>query len=1010
MARALAALGLAAVTVVAGCGGGSSGGPTSSNPAGSTQAHPDGSGEFYVVEQNQGGAAAHLRLLTTLWGRLVDVYDFDPATSATNLIFREMVIGRDVQTDGVRFRLERNPVTGVERLTILQPFGTPAFDANFALLDDNLQPLEFQGGILTMVARNAAAVLVFNDLLEPSTINDDTIKVLVGTPPTMPFESRIFADRTRGDALDRDGNGTPEFYTTRIVVDFTVSELEAQNSQQPLVINTVGLPEANTASQANAIFRIPTREDNSVGQVQVLRNLTAHALDFTGNGTTDGSVPTLDVVRNFRSGGTDVMPPDPFNGFLPDQIPPQIVGSQPVLVTSVTQTGSDTYEIDFDFQVTPCTRAPETGDVLELNGAVVGVTQNASTPPPGSGTVVDVDVQLLSGNPNALTPGPALFLAPFEPAEGDLPRCFVTFSPAANSPPVAGVQPGANVLVRFSEPMDPAAFEAYRTFRVQRDPGSANYTLLNDTMVGQVRSTLDLTEYRWVPSVPLPHASAGNERYSFTLVGGSTGATDLAGNTLVNDLPKIDFTLDANAAPADTFNVALLFQTDDQDGMNGPEIAGQFLIDTQPGSLRPRSVQRFSAQADTNSLLVGAMPVFTQPIQTPIAPLGSHMQTVWRHLDVGFTLLDPTFFNLDVEHLAWAPFGGIVSIDNYDEFQIQLGHSRKLPDEALDNLLMPLYPNSGLQLQYASNYLTPPMLVHQRPLGYSINPLDAFISATGRTLMYWPLNRNKPLSDFLRFTWRDTRVTEVGAPQGVGADPEVQTQLLGGMTPPPTASFYPAGQVPTIGLPLLMEFRCYPDNSAFGLNGFQIALAINTSGRPDFRGFSTGGVNSAGQVVTVDPDNDPQMTGSFAPGSTPPGLPTPAKDNSFYYGQADFVVRVSVVFTRWFNAGSANTTWAPAVLEPAPNFQPSETQVVLAFRGATTPGGNISTMGTTSSQPRQPYGDYGGEVFFNGDSSWHSNISDLNGAQYIQARITFLANPISLLAPRVDALGLAAVR
>ena len=33
-----------------------------------------------------------------------------------------------------------------------------------------------------------------------------------------------------------------------------------------------------------------------------------------------------------------------------------------------------------------------------------------------------------------------------------------------------------------------------------------------------------------------------------------------------------------------------------------------------------------------------------------------------------------------------------------------------------------------------------------------------------------------------------------------------------------------SGQVPTIGLPLMMEFRCYPDSGALGLTGETVSL------------------------------------------------------------------------------------------------------------------------------------------------------------------------------------------
>ena len=42
------------------------------------------------------------------------------------------------------------------------------------------------------------------------------------------------------------------------------------------------------------------------------------------------------------------------------------------------------------------------------------------------------------------------------------------------------------------------------------------------------------------------------------------------------------------------------------------------------------------------------------------------------------------------------------------------------------------------------------------------------------------------------------------------------------------------GLAAVIALPLLMEYRCFPDPTALGLNAFDVNLAINTSTRPSF--------------------------------------------------------------------------------------------------------------------------------------------------------------------------------
>ena len=77
--------------------------------------------------------------------------------------------------------------------------------------------------------------------------------------------------------------------------------------------------------------------------------------------------------------------------------------------------------------------------------------------------------------------------------------------------------------------------------------------------------------------------------------------------------------------------------------------------------------------------------------------------------------------------------------------------------------------------------------------------------------------------------------------------------------------------MPTAGLPLLMEYRCYPSDSGIGLNPLDISLAINSSAVPNFRAFSTGGVNTQSNPVKVNPDTNMAPLGGYNPTSSPPG-------------------------------------------------------------------------------------------------------------------------------------------
>ena len=74
---------------------------------------------------------------------------------------------------------------------------------------------------------------------------------------------------------------------------------------------------------------------------------------------------------------------------------------------------------------------------------------------------------------------------------------------------------------------------------------------------------------------------------------------------------------------------------------------------------------------------------------------------------------------------------------------------------------------------------------------------------------------------------------------------------------------------------------------ASGINGWQIALAVQSAPLPAFRSFSTGGIDLSGTQVSIDPDLELVPSGGFGPG----GLPTMGADNISYLGQIDTVTR-----------------------------------------------------------------------------------------------------------------------
>ncbi len=1020
------------------CSGGGGAAAPDAIPTGSIALHPDSNPQaptYFIGEDPSEGAASSVQLLDTYWGRLVEVYDL----SGTTPVFSNFVVDDQITGDGLNYVLERDPLTDVERIRILHPQDTPEFYSAVIGLESNLQvmlkksdaPTELPP--FTAVARNAALVLKFNDLLDPSTISPETLRLLTGYAPTLPFEARIFPDPSHGNL----SGGV--FYSTRVIVDFTVSELEATGTS--FTLNALGLPPALSVTQPNVLLRIPTQESPANQQFRVLRALGGRAVAFTNNGPSDPLSPTLDVLRAFRSGGAADITGDANNGFLIDNAPPVVIGQQSIfLLNTVNFTTGLNQPASIRFQTVSCSYIPQLGDVIDVNGVRMRVVQPA-TGSPNNGVVGPMTVRPLceSCDPpvvivNTTNPPAGTIRAPYRPQPGSTPdplypTCFVKFLPAPAVPPATGIAPNATISISFSEPIDPVTMRPFDTMIVEYGNNAITNNPMYKSVVGNVVPSSDRRTYTFQPSLPLRKVAPGGSPDGYELKLASTTAPirDLAGNALVSQLPTAPFTLATSGPTIDSAGVRLKFSSLDEDSDGAPEVRGQFLYDIQREAIRPRSVQRFSAVVDRTVPSVGAMVDLPQfNIQTPLSNNGSRLMRVWRYHDVaGFGLLDEATHNLDLEGLWWEPFGGTLQVDNFPEFSVGVSHSKYLPDENLDTGLLPQFINSGLERTFDNNLLDkandPMTIMAPRALGYQVNPTDVSTSSSGNAIAPFPVNRGIPQSQFTYWTWRDTSKLAVAGPSGAGADTARIAGILGATAT--NKGFYPVGKVPTIGLPLLTEIRTYPDALSTGQNGFRIAIAINSSARPYFRVFSTGGVHpTTGKVTTVQPDSSASAAGGINPNT---GNPTFWGDNTFYYGQADFVVRISRVQTIWFDTQAPGTIFSDPVVEPGVDAIPTGTQVIVAFRGATgfNPAPPAGQFPFASAANMDAYGNLYTSAQLNalgitatavapifspvGSDSWKSAATGINGARYFQARVTFLCNPLTGLAPDLSSIGFA---
>ena len=1120
----LATCGLAAlVALSAGCNSASSVEITPNAP-GSIGQNPE-TGRFFIVDESKAGLATQVRIVRVAWGRLVDVYGRDHENKRF-LMNEDFVISPSLSTNE-SYSLETNPVTASETLTIevqvadafgLIDAGVDAYHALLLQSEQNLEPLFDNGlngsGFFSMLPRNATAVLQFDDLISEATLDNTTVRTVVGTPSVLPYEARLMIDKNHGDLSEHDGVSGLEFYTSRVLVDMTVSELESFQAVPPLPVNTLGLPPSVNSNLSNAQIRIPTKKIPDQGQDRILENPSGHGLTTTNNGSVDYSSPFLPVARAFRSGGQTEVTSDPYNGFLRDFLPPRVVGVQNGAIvkgpggTSIELTDLGNLEFvvrQYNFQSSFCSQEPALGDIISQPGVFAEVIN--PLPAPGQGDEVrDIHVRLISFPSDWVNgaatwvnvgEGPAQFLSPYIHAEDQgRAACFLTITPQANdvNSPTTNIESTATVRVRFNEPMDPDRVNAFDAVTLTRVP---NPQQTYDYVVGELAHSIDLHEYHFLQSLPLDHDLGENESYYLNLVAGHPdpdiirGPVDLAGNELFETFPQVELILKDTTLASDNGGRVSFFTTADEEYPIGnsttktlPEWAGQHLFDLQRGVIRPRPVVHFQGVVDrTNNPFVAAMAGTLVGQTAPLSNFGSKTQLVWRYLDMGLDLykqvpplqdmvyeIQPTTFNIDVEGLSWAPFGGEVVPDSFTLFEMRLNHSKFFPDESGAT-------SSGLVDIYDNNFLNaiedPQYVVHPRFEGYNVNPGDIYVANGDLKLIPFPMNFQVSPDDYRYYTWRDTGKRTRGGPDVSGVPPEYYYSITGDARPcqPNLVAMgdcsqggcwlnplYTAGEVQTVGLPLLMEFRCWQDDGAVGINRFDTSTAPSSVAGPFWRAHSTGGIPQTGPPIYIEPDLETRANGGYDPNSIPvPGAKTPGNDSEVYLGAADFVVRVSRSHSIWFSAVDPNNpdpsdnftapNYNPPVAVPNALDQPIGTSVKFAFRGATSvtptleaiPDGwetdanqdDLSQLAAANdvlwrANDLDLYGDHyeettGGcfDLSFNhirgpelnmgiGTTAydWLDEAHMINGSQYYQVRITWKSNPITGLSPELTSFAM----
>lgn len=994
------------------------------------------------------GQTAALNLESMTWGRLVRVLD-----QAGLLVASNVMIKPDLASQTGKYLLALDPATQEDTLRILAASGTATFDTLLSQATSGLPQINeksaTQAAPFTRIARNAALRLQFSSPLRATTVTPTTIQIFVGNPPTQGFTARYIVQ-------EEDGKGI-------VIVDPTITALQAAQSAIPQ--NAVGFPGAQDLSSANLVLRIPTEPDPLAGQPLVLESLSGLRPSLKSDAEPhdtafDGSVT---LVRALRTGNEN----ESYRGFLRDDRRPNIIGVLNATINSVISASATAAEITFAQNIVGCRPiTPKVGDLFEVGNALLVTTQVVDNSDPANYRVItSVEAGSITAGSSGLA---ARYTTRYDVADEDLQVCFLQFQPDPVNPPSNRIDPNSTVTIRFDEPIDPTSVTSMGTFVVvsYENTGNPNTKELRETAWFR-QSDTDETVAEYIDrqrGYDLRMLSTGtdevNSEYSgrvlfgpievangstqFTLApiggfaeinanaflafavalrDGPDGIRDLAGNSLelvdfVAGTPGQDFQIQALDSGGGVSGGALAQSQTSYFGLFGglldenndglAEYAGQVTV--EPGKISSRPPSRFSRAADVNSQSVGARNQgANQP--DPLNPAGAVTMHAYRPQDFGFGYPNPSEHNMDVEGLAWSPAAGVVFDETYPIFALSMMHGTSLPDEAFDPLsTLPIWPGSGMTSSaFDDNILGFPTVdeVEVFRAVYSPRSINLY-SANG--VVYLPF----PAFD-QTYTWRDTSIPQTflgGTAASIGS-PNQQYLVDNGLTAP----FWAPETVPSIGLSLLLRFRCYPFADRLGLNNFTTTQMQPASALPAFRMFSAGGQDGSAQWFRVQPDNPAQ--GGTAPngGFLPGGARTPTQfDTLLYWLNTDFVVRVSRVYTHWFDFGDVLDAGAVrgVILEPENPDQPSGTSLLIEYRGSVqvthngNPLINPSPL-TTADIPFDGYGDSLGIGTVSTPGPWTANFAELEGNQYkyFQIRITFIANADLGTQPRLDGLGIA---
>lgn len=1081
------------------------------------------------------GFGSNFTLVSLSWGRLAEIIDHEG-----NLLGKK-VISPSLASDSTHFTVVSNPITEITELQLIPNKGTALYKEAIQLLDHDssgnstlvtptVRGPEDQIGF-GVIPSNAALKLQFNLPIDFTTLSSNTVKFLVGNPPTVPFYGVFYPDLTDSSI---------------VIFKPTISNLE--NISTGLAVNPIGFPRSIREVDGNLDLYLPTEVNPLIGQNVVLKSKDGQAVAAVNNPVLSS---TGAINRRYRSGG-DI---DANGGFLIDTEPPKILGTQAMSISNVQSPPNlqpSRQRITFSINSGFCQDLiPVNEDVL-VQGTAFGLVKSVIS----TGINNIVDVLVLSG---VFSEGAGFYKTPYrELFHGDLKPCFVTIGPINENvaPTEEWLKNDSSFTVEFSEAIKNSTVLPFRTFAITNrdvdlddsvDPDNSNLitdlglaasdhgALWNSFVVGEIVPSVDRKRFRFVPLMEL------NDSKTYDLhlvwgnpVSGSEGIRDLAGNALnlTEDFRIEGMTVDPHEANKTTNVRVFRFKSIDlnEDAVSVyPETnvlsgSGQGRFVAPHGGISGRTATPYRRIMDDTQTFIGAMTPTPAGLQTPFVPLGARMMTLYRYHDVfggqipvgeiggqGPHLDEKNTWHVDIKGFSWSPFGGTIFADQFDRFQILMGHSLYSPIVQVDTLNTTgpwqstgfntsnsntdgagggVTEGSGPRRHFANQVFETARYIRAgaqvgmgRPRtvddpeaedqGFDVtnSVLDAspFLINPSKIYRlgahdYIPFEDSDGKGFSRTVTWRDLTMIErsgnnLGNPfLGGGyanittADINLQGSICGSLalnpiegmdstefcrvqlTPtrsynfhPSTGGAAPSASFPSIALPLLMEFRCYPGGGGAGnslATSFMFSTNQNGSQNPPLnqdtlpasRIFSQGYRSNSGFQRVVTPNNPSvweNPRGGFNPGAQ---AETASHDPVLYWGVLDLQNTTSIFFSRWIDTEDANPVYGGVVVEPAIEDRPEGTEILVEFRAATSI--NESSSVAFNANALDPYGNcdtpHSNGVFscttplspIDGLTDWTHDITSLTGKRYLQMRVSLIANSETNLSPTVQGIGI----